>query len=110
MSAAYLVVYQGEPEDRDAFLDYYITRHLPIIRRWPGLRGIELDVASEAHDPKSTHDGVFMVSRFLFDDLDALQAALDSPERTGARADRDNIPPFFGAAIHQAVEILAISP
>jgi uncharacterized protein (TIGR02118 family) len=109
MSAAYLVIYDGHPDDPEAFLAYYLGPHTAIIRRWPRIRGIELDVAEHAHDPASTTGGVFMVARFLFDSVADLRTALKSPERAEARADRDRMPAFRGTVRHQAVEIRKVT-
>jgi uncharacterized protein (TIGR02118 family) len=105
LKAAYLVVYEGQPEDPQAFLDYYVNRHLPIIWTWPRIRGIEIEIGYDGGDPASTKGGIFMVARFLFDSLDDLRAALLSSGRAQARADRDNLPAFSGTVRHQAVEI-----
>jgi uncharacterized protein (TIGR02118 family) len=105
MSSAYLVIYEGKPEDPQAFLDYYVEHHLPIIWTWPKIRAIELELSQDGQDPSSTTGGVFMVARFLFDSLEDLRAALRSPGRERARADRDNLPTFNGTVRHQAVEI-----
>ena len=106
--AAYLVIYEGRPEDPEAFLRFYIEEHLPIIWSWPKIRGIELELGAEGGDPYANEAGVFMVARFLFDSLEDLRAALRSEGRERARQDRVNFPPFHGRVRHQAVEILEV--
>jgi len=109
MKAAYLVVYEGQPENPQAFLDYYVNRHLPIVWTWPRIRGVEIELGRDGGDPASTKGGIFMVARFRFDSLEDLRVALLSPGRARARADRENFPAFSGTVHHQAVEIQEVS-
>ena len=106
--AAYLVIYEGQPEDREEFLRFYIEEHIPIIWSWPKIRGVEIELGTASGDPHANEAGVFMIARFLFDSLEDLQAALQSEGRERARADRVNFPPFHGTVHHQAVEILEV--
>ena len=108
MSVAYLVIYEGEPEDRETFLDYYINHHLPIIWTWPHIQGIELDLRAEGGDPLANPSNIFMIVRFIFNTLEDLQTALRSPERYQARYDSHNFPRFIGAMKHQAVEVIDV--
>ncbi|MCI0575201.1 MAG: EthD family reductase [Chloroflexi bacterium] len=105
MSVAYLVIYEGEPQDREAFLRYYVEQHLPIIWTWPKIRRVEVELGVEAGDPLANPAGVFMIARFSFDSLEDLRAALQSPQRQHAREDSRHFPPFHGAMRHQAVGI-----
>lgn len=108
MSVAYLVIYEGEPEDREAFLNYYIEKHLPIIWTWPHIRQIEVVLGVEGGDALAHPGNLFMIARFLFDNLDDLRAALQSPQRHRAREDSVNFPLFQGTMRHQAVRILDV--
>ena len=108
MSVAYLVIYEGSPENPDAFIDYYISHHLPIIWTWPQIRSIEVDLSTEESDALANPTDVFMIARFIFDTMDDLQAALASPERILAREDSYNFPPFQGKMSHQAVRIIDV--
>jgi uncharacterized protein (TIGR02118 family) len=98
MSAAILVIYDGQPEDPEAFLRYYLEHHVPIVWTFPGIRAIAIE---------RTVDGdVFMIARFLFDSAADARIALHSPQRARARADRDRFPPFRGPVRHQIVEVI----
>jgi len=108
MSVAYLVIYEGSPEDPDAFIDYYINQHLPIIWTWPQIRTVEVDLSTEGGDALANPTDVFMIARFIFDTIDDLNAALVSPERRLAREDSHNFPPFQGKVCHQAVRIIDV--
>ncbi len=99
MSFAYLVIYEGQPEDPEAFLKYYIAHHLPIVWTFPNIRKVEVERGVDG-------GAVFMIARFTFDNLADLKAAIHSPQREAARRDMANFPPFTGTIHRQAVEIL----
>lgn len=101
MSAAYLVIYEGLPKDREEFLRYYVDEHLPIIWTWPHIRAVELEMGEDGGD-------FFMVARFVFDTLAYLRSALESEGRQRARDDKDNIPAFRGKIRHQVVSIKSV--
>jgi uncharacterized protein (TIGR02118 family) len=100
MNAAVLVVYDGRPEDSERFLRYYIDKHLPIIWTFPKIRAVQVERVVEGD--------IFLIARFLFDNAADARAALDSPERARARADRANFPPFAGTVRHQIVDIIEV--
>ena len=108
MSVAYLVIYEGQPADREQFLRYYIDEHLPIIWMWPRIRRVEVDVRVSHKDALANPSGVFMIARFLFDNAEDLNAALQSPQRQLARDDRANFPTFYGTMRHQAVAVVDV--
>ena len=110
MSVAYLVIYEGQPDDPEAFLDYYLHHHLPIIWTWPRIRQIEIEVPTDGDDAMANPSDIFLIARFLFDSAEELQAALQSPERLKAREDSYNFPPFTGTMRHQAVRRIDVSP
>jgi uncharacterized protein (TIGR02118 family) len=97
MSAAVLVIYDGKPEDPEGFLRYYIDVHVPLVWAFPKIRAVQIE--------RTVEGDVFMIARFLFDTAADARAALDSPERAVARADRDHFPPFEGTVRHQIVEV-----
>jgi uncharacterized protein (TIGR02118 family) len=101
MGFAYLVIYEGEPEDPVEFLRYYIEKHIPLVWRFPNIRGVEVERGVEGGD-------FFMITRLSFDALEDLLTAINSEERGVARADMENFPPFRGTVRRQAVEIMEI--
>jgi len=100
---AYLVIYEGRPDNSEDFLRYYIEHHLPIVWTFPKIRQVEVERGVNGGD-------IFMIARFTFDTLEDLRTAIVSPERERARADMANLPPFKGVVRRQAVEILEIPP
>ena len=101
MSAAYLVIYEGQPDDPEAFLKYYVERHVPIVWTFPRIRRVEVQRGVDGGD-------FFMVTRLIFDSVEDLQVAIHSEERERAREDMKNFPPFKGVVRRQAVEILEV--
>ncbi len=101
MSAANLVNYEGQPENADEFLSYYMEQHLPIVWTFPKIRGIEVQRGVDEGD-------FFMITRLTFDTIEDLRGAINSEQRESARADMKNFPPFNGTVRRQAVEIMEI--
>ena len=101
MSYAYLVIYEVQPEDPEAFLQYYIEKHLPIVWTFPKIRRVEIERGVDGGD-------FFMIARFTFDTLEDLRIAIASRERQRARADMLNFPAYHGRVRRQAVEILEV--
>jgi uncharacterized protein (TIGR02118 family) len=101
MSYAYLVIYEGKPDNPEEFLRYYIERHLPIVWTFPKARRVEVERGADEGD-------IFLIGRITFDTLEDLRAALVSPEREQARADMANFPSFKGTVRRQAVELIEV--
>lgn len=99
MSYAYLVIYEVQPEDPQAFLRYYLEKHLPIVWTFPKIRRVQIERGVDGGD-------FFMIARFTFDTLEDLRMAITSKEREVARADMQNFPAYKGRVRRQAVEIL----
>ena len=99
MSVAYLVIYEGQPEDPEAFLRYYVEKHVPLLWAFPGIRGVEVQRGVDGGD-------FFMIARLTFDSMEDLRRATQSEQRERAREDMKNFPPFNGIVRRQAVELL----
>jgi uncharacterized protein (TIGR02118 family) len=99
MSAAFLVIYEGQPQDPEAFLRYYVEKHVPLVWKFPKIRRIEIGRGVDGGD-------FFMITRLTFDTIEDLRVAIHSKERERARADMKNFPPFSGIVRRQAVEII----
>ncbi|MFM0208527.1 EthD family reductase [Paraburkholderia sediminicola] len=97
----YLVSYEGEAEDFNAWLTHYITHHPPLMAQLPGIRELEiytrLDFRSGLTIPRAT---AMQRNKVVFDDPDALAAALASPIRAHMKADFNAFPPYSGPTPH----------
>jgi len=84
MAAKFVALY-GQPDDRDNWDRYYVNVHLPLAAKLPGLK------AQRAARVVSTADGstspYYLVGELVFDDMNALQAAVGSPEGQAASQD-----------------------
>ena len=100
-SCTFLVSYEGEAEDPNAWLSHYLDRHPPLMAQLPGIRAIEIytrvDYRSALPAPRAH---AMQRNKVVFDDADALAHALASPVRLLMRSDFDALPPFSGATPH----------
>ncbi len=83
-----LITLYPPPDDPDAFRAYFEEKHLPLVEKLPGLRG-----HSYGFDMAAVGDGdspYFCTFAGDFDDSDALDAALGSPEGEAVAADVPN--------------------
>jgi hypothetical protein len=97
----YLVAYEGEAADMNAWLSHYIAHHPPIMARFPGIRAIE--IYSRIDWCSATgwiRENAMQRNKVVFDSPDALTAALNSPVRHEMRADYAQFPPFTGRVTH----------
>lgn len=107
----YVVTYEGEADDANAWLSHYLAHHPPIMARFPGIRGImvasRIDWCSGAAWPRAN---ALQRNRVVFDDAAALDAALASPVRHEMRADFRALPPFHGRVTHFPMHTRTITP
>ena len=102
MTVSYFVFYRGRAEDPRAFLDHYKSRHVPILKNFPGIKAVKLHTPTEAVDSHAVEPGGFaLVAELVFDSMEDMTHALESPERARARADFKDFPPFHGDVWHQ---------
>lgn len=76
------------PADRAAFDEYYATTHVPLVKRVPGLRALEV-----SRGPVMSLQGespYHKVAHLHFDTLAELKAAVVTPEGQEAAADLAN--------------------
>ena len=85
---AMLIALYGTPDDPVAFDQYYFQTHVPIAKRVPGLRGYQV-----TRGPVMSPGGAsawYLVAMLTFDSMQAVQAALASPEGQATAADLAN--------------------
>jgi len=110
-SCAYLVSYEGEAEDANAWLSHYIAHHAPIMARFPGIRAIEIQTRVDWCSPTAwTRDAALQRNKVVFDDAAALTAALNSPVRHEMRTDFARFPPFHGHNTHYPMHVDTLAP
>ncbi len=83
-----LVALYKKPADPERFDRQYSQTHVPLVNKWPGLRGVEVGKVTGAigGDPP-----YYQIAEMYFDDMDALKSALRSPE---AKAAGENLQSF----------------
>jgi hypothetical protein len=107
----YLVSYEGEAEDLNAWHAHYLETHTRHMATFPGIRELEiytrLDWVSLAPWRRSN----FMQrNKVVFDSAHALRNALNSPVRHEMRADFKTFPKFSGPNNHYAMATRAVGP
>lgn len=85
---AKLMVLYGKPKDAAAFDAYYFGKHVPIAKRLPGLKRFE--VSAGAINMPQGGPPYHLVAQLEFDSLQALGAAMASPEGRAAGGDLAN--------------------
>ena len=83
-----LIVLYGKPEDPSAFDAYYAATHAPLAEKIPNLQRYEHGKAVSSAD--GSEAPYYYVADLSFDDADALQAGMSSPEGEAAGADLAN--------------------
>lgn len=101
----YVVLLKRRPElDRETFRRLWQEEHLPLIRTLPGLRQVELNLATEAANYPPPYDGVGIL---WFDSVDAALAAFQSPQGQTVRqhtptfADTSSVIRMFAEALEE---------
>lgn len=83
-----VVALHNPPVELSSYDDYYVNVHMPLVRSVPGVRNIRFGRVLRAAD--GGRPPYFLISDVYFDDEEALQRALDSPEMAAAFADVPN--------------------
>jgi uncharacterized protein (TIGR02118 family) len=101
----YLVAYEGTSADEAAWHAHYFEHHVPLMKRLPGLRRLEVyrPLATEPVAPALaalTPVRAMQRNQVVFDSPQALTAALNSPIRHEMRKDYQRSPPFAGRSTH----------
>lgn len=83
MTASLIAIYKT-PDDKQAFDEHYFNTHSPLAAKMPGLK--DLKITRLVGSPMGNKD-LYLMCEMTFDSLDAVKAALSSPE--GAAAGKD---------------------
>jgi uncharacterized protein (TIGR02118 family) len=85
---AQLVALYKHPSDPKAFDDYYTSTHAPLAKTMPGLRSYEVSTGTVAGGKGESP--YRLVAMLGFDSLDAIKAALESPQGQKTAGDLAN--------------------
>ena len=86
-SMAKLIVFYRTPRDPAEFDRYYAQVHIPLAKKIPGLRRLEVTRLTGA--PSGAND-LYLIAELYFDNAAAREAALTSNEGKAAEADLPN--------------------
>jgi hypothetical protein len=100
----YLVSYEGEADDLNAWHAHYLERHTTHMASFPEIRELEVYTRLDWVSPQPWRRANFMQrNKVVFDNPAALDRALHSPVRHAMRADFNAFPKFSGPNRHYAM-------
>jgi uncharacterized protein (TIGR02118 family) len=97
-----LVVLYPAPADPEAFREYYVATHIPLVAALPGLRAMRYSFNVAAADGDSPYFAIFEGE---FDDAAAMGRALGSPEGRAVQADVPNYATGGATVLHYPVSV-----
>ncbi len=107
----YLVSYEGEADDLNAWHAHYLERHTAHMAAFPDIRELEVYTRLDWVSLQPWRRANFMQrNKVVFDDAAALDRALHSPVRHAMRADFNAFPKFSGPNRHYAMATRALTP
>lgn len=88
---AVLLAMYPHPDDPKQFDHYYWNTHLPLVKKMPGLRSLEVSKGPvQASGGRSPY---YLIARLTWDSVEAMEASLASEEGKIASADLANFAP-----------------
>lgn len=96
-----LVALYTQPPDPAAFDRHYRETHLPLVRKWPGLRRVETGKVTGI--PGGGTPPYYFIAEMYFDDENGLRAALRSPEGRAAGEDVQRFAPGLVSLLYVQV-------
>jgi uncharacterized protein (TIGR02118 family) len=100
---SFVVRYYGPTDDEAAFVQFYTDNHPPILATFPGIRNVLCYLPLDWRSTKEVADSsVILGNEVVFDDLDALNRALESDVMPRLRADGRRFAEF-GYNTHHAM-------
>lgn len=88
-----MVALYRRPDDPDSFMQHYRQVHLPLARRMPGLRKVEINHFFQADGTKSDP---FLMAEMYFDSREVMLASIRSPE---GKASGKDLQSFAGSLV-----------
>lgn len=99
---SFVVRYYPPVADAKHFVTHYVTNHLPILARLPGVRNVLCYLPIDEAVPGCAHDPIVIRNEVVFDTVASLVDSLRSTVLTELRADSKTFPPF-GCSTHHAM-------
>ena len=98
---SYVVRYHYPADDVEQFINYYITHHPQVERRFPRITNIMCYLPIEWNDPTGLpHLDYMLGNEVVFESVEDLTNALKSPVMDDMGADFQQFPPFQGPSTH----------
>ncbi|MBM4763338.1 EthD family reductase [Bacillus sp. B15-48] len=90
--AAKILVYYRKTDQQEEFEDYYFNVHLPIVRKISQIK--DLKIARVVHS-NDTVDDLYLHGEILFENMETLKEAIESPEGQAMFEDAKKMRKFF---------------
>jgi hypothetical protein len=106
---SYMVEYEGPAKDENEWHLFYVTGHPPLLAKFPGIRKIEIYtpavvISALPFEVRRT----MQRNKSVWDNPEAMNAAMASPVRAALRKDFHNFPEFSGAATHYPFRTVSV--
>jgi uncharacterized protein (TIGR02118 family) len=107
---SYVVRYQRPADNEAEFVEHYVAHHPQIQARFPGIRSIMCYVPIKWNDYTPIAPADYLLgNEVVFDSVEALEAALNSPVRHELREDFKKFPKFTGRNTHYAMRRIRLA-
>lgn len=100
---SFVVRYYGPMDDQQAFREFYVANHLPLLAKFPGIRNAFAYLPVNWRNPGLPESSVLLGNEVVFDSVGALNAAMQSDIMVELRDDSRQFPPF-GHSTHHAMQ------
>src|SRR5262249_38062686 len=101
---SYVVRYERPAANEAEFIAHYVSNHPQLQARFPGIRNIMCYVPIQWRDPTPITPANYLLgNEVVFDSVEALDAALNSPVRHELREILKRFPKFAGKNTHYAM-------
>jgi len=97
---SYVVRYHRPAEDEAAFIRNYVETHPPTLAKLPGIRSVMCYFPQDILAPAMRPADHMIGNEVVFDDVEAFNAAMQSPVRQELRRHFREFPPFTGRNTH----------
>jgi uncharacterized protein (TIGR02118 family) len=97
---SYVVRYHRPAEDEAAFIRNYVETHPPTLAKLPGVRSVMCYFPQHVASPNMPAADYMLGNEVAFDDVEAFNAAMQSPVRQELRQHFHAFPPFTGRNTH----------